>query len=122
MISVADLIRYRMKNEKYIHRVAEGAVATECGEFRSIAYGSDLNPEYHLALVRGDVAGKESVLVRMHSRCVFGDVFRSNQCDCARLVQNSLRAIAEEGQGVLVYLHETGPGFRMDAGQLVSHG
>src|SRR4051794_24226474 len=65
MISVADLIRYRMKNEKYIHRVAEGTVATECGEFRSIAYGSDMNPEYHLALVHGDVAGKEGVLVRM---------------------------------------------------------
>jgi 3,4-dihydroxy 2-butanone 4-phosphate synthase / GTP cyclohydrolase II len=73
-----------------------------------------LNPEYHLALVRGDVSGKENVLVRMHSRCVFGDVFGSNQCECARLIRNSLAAIAEAGEGVLVYLHETGPGFRID--------
>jgi 3,4-dihydroxy 2-butanone 4-phosphate synthase/GTP cyclohydrolase II len=85
---------------------------TDSGEFRTIAYASDLNPEYHLALVYGDVSGKENVLVRMHSRCVFGDVFGSNQCECGNLVANSLRAIAEAGQGVLVYLHETGPGFR----------
>src|SRR6478736_322192 len=126
MLSVADLIRHRMKHEKFVRRVAEGVVPTEFGEFRSIAYASDLNPEYHLALVRGDVAGKESVLVRMHSRCVFGDVFRSSQCECGQLVQNSLRAIAEEGQGVLVYLHETGPGFRVepstqDGPRMVSH-
>lgn len=89
-------------------------VATRFGGFRSLAYGSDLNPEYHLALVRGDVSGKENVLVRMHSRCVFGDVFGSTDCACARLVENSLRAIAEAEEGVLVYLHETGPGFRLD--------
>ncbi len=127
MLSVADLIRHRMKHEKFIHRVAEGAISTEFGEFRTIAYGSDLNPEYHLALVRGEVSGKENVLVRMHSRCVFGDVFGSSDCDCARLVQNSLRAIAEAGQGVLVYLHETGPGFRIDrdgagAPRMLGHG
>ena len=127
MLSVADLIRYRMKHERFIHRVAEGGIPTEFGEFRTIAYGSDLNPEYHLALVRGEVAGKENVLVRMHSRCVFGDVFGSSDCDCARLVQNSLHAIAEAGQGVLVYLHETGPGFRVDrdgagAPRMVGHG
>src|SRR5450631_315175 len=114
MLSVADLIRHRMKHEKFIRRVAEGAIPTEFGEFRTIAYGSDLNPEYHLALIRGDVAGKENVLVRMHSRCVFGDVFGSDQCECARLIRNSLAAIAEAGEGVLVYLHETGPGFRID--------
>ena len=127
MLSVADLIRHRMKHEKFVRRVAEGAIQTEFGEFRTIAYASDLNPEYHLALVRGEVAGKENVLVRMHSRCVFGDVFGSSECDCARLVQNSLRAIAEAGQGVLVYLHETGPGFRIDrdgagAPRMLGHG
>ncbi|HXK02980.1 MAG TPA: 3,4-dihydroxy-2-butanone-4-phosphate synthase [Verrucomicrobiae bacterium] len=126
MISVAELIRYRLKHEKYIRRTASGAIQTEFGEFTAIAYTSDLNPEYHLALVRGDVAGQESVLVRMHSRCVFGDVFGSSACDCARLVRCSLRAIAEEGRGVLVYLHETGPGFRVEASpadgaRMVSH-
>jgi len=122
MISVADLIRYRMKHERFVRRAAEGCIETESGEFRSIAYTSDLNPEYHLALVRGEVAGQENVLVRMHSRCVYGDVFSSTRCDCGRLVRESLRAIAEAGRGVLVYLHETGPGFAMEGSRLVSHG
>jgi len=127
MISVAELIRYRMKNERFVRRMAEGCIQTEFGEFRSIAYASDLNPEYHLALVRGEVAGKEGVLVRMHARCLFGDVFASTSCDCSRLIQSSLRRIAEEGAGVLVYLHETGPGFRIEREgygepKMVSHG
>jgi 3,4-dihydroxy 2-butanone 4-phosphate synthase/GTP cyclohydrolase II len=126
MISVAELIRYRMKHERFVRREAEGCIQTDFGDFRSIAYSSDLNPEYHLALVRGDVAGQEGVLVRMHSRCLFGDVFGSTGCDCGRLVRSSLRQIAEEGLGVLVYLHETGPGFRIEreAGErrMISHG
>ena len=113
MISVADLIRYRLKTERFVRRVAEGTLETEFGEFRSIAYSSDLTPEYHLALVRGEVAGQERVLVRMHSRCLYGDVFGSVDCDCGRMVRSSLRAITECGRGVLVYLHETGPGFRI---------
>ena len=113
MISVAELIRYRLKTERFVRRVGEGCIQTEFGEFRSIAYASDLNPEYHLALVRGEVAGQEGVLVRMHSRCLYGDVFGSTSCDCGRLVHNSLAAIAKCGLGVLVYLHETGPGFRI---------
>jgi 3,4-dihydroxy 2-butanone 4-phosphate synthase/GTP cyclohydrolase II len=127
MISVADLIRYRLKTERFVRRVAEGTVETEFGAFRSIAYNSDLNPEYHLALVRGDVAGQEGVLVRMHSRCLYGDVFGSTSCDCGRLVRSSLRMIAECGRGVLVYLHESGPGFRIQrdeqgAVRMLSHG
>ncbi len=94
--------------------MAEGCIETDFGSFRTIAYASELNHEYHLALVRGEVAGREGVLVRMHSRCVYGDVFGSTQCDCGRLLRGSLRAIAEEGAGVLVYLHETGPGFRIE--------
>jgi len=127
MLSVADLIRYRMKHERFIRRVAEGCIQTEAGEFRTIAYASDLNPEHHLALVRGDVAGQEGVLVRMHSRCIYGDVFGSAACACGQLVRASLRRITEEGAGVLVYLHESGPGFRVErdaAGhdRLASHG
>ena len=127
MISVADLIRHRMKTERFIRPLAEGSIETEFGEFRTVAYGSDLNPECHLALVRGDVAGQERVLVRMHSRCPYGDVFGSTTCDCGRLVRNSLRAIAGEGRGVLVYLHESGPGFRTERDaygrqRMVSHG
>src|SRR5262249_8812875 len=109
-----DLIRYRLKTERYIHRVAEGSIETEFGAFGTIAYSSELNQEYHLALVRGDVKGRESVLVRMHSRCVYGDGFGSTLGDCGQLLRGALRAIAEEGAGVLVYLHETGPGFRIE--------
>ncbi|HMD70626.1 MAG TPA: 3,4-dihydroxy-2-butanone-4-phosphate synthase [Bryobacteraceae bacterium] len=127
MISVADLIRHRLKTERFVRRLAEGSIETEFGEFLTVAYGSDLNPECHLALVRGDVAGQERVLVRMHSRCPFGDVFGSTACDCGLLVRNSLRAIAAEGRGVLVYLHESGPGFRTERDaygrqRMVSHG
>ncbi|PWU04660.1 MAG: 3,4-dihydroxy-2-butanone-4-phosphate synthase [Terriglobia bacterium] len=114
MISVAELIRYRMKHERFIRRMAEGCIETEAGTFRTVAYSSDMNPEYHVALVHGDVAGRESVLVRMHSRCIYGDVFGSSACDCGRLMRQSLRMIAEEGAGVLVYLHESGPGFRIE--------
>jgi 3,4-dihydroxy 2-butanone 4-phosphate synthase/GTP cyclohydrolase II len=114
MISVAEVIRYRMKHEKFIRRVAEGALHNDAGEFRTITYSSDLNPEYHMVLVRGEVAGAERVLVRMHSRCLYGDVFGSTACDCHRLVGRSLRRIAEEGAGVLVYLHGTGPGLGAD--------
>jgi 3,4-dihydroxy 2-butanone 4-phosphate synthase/GTP cyclohydrolase II len=126
MLSVAELIRYRLKHERFIHRMAEGSIQTEFGEFRTIAYTSDLGPETHLALVRGEVAGRENVLVRMHSRCMFGDVFASTSCDCARLVHRSMQAIAEEGEGVLVYLHGTGPGFRIvregyEAPRIASH-
>jgi 3,4-dihydroxy 2-butanone 4-phosphate synthase / GTP cyclohydrolase II len=117
MISVADLIRYRMHTERFLRRVAEGEIETEFGPFRAVAYTSDLNPEYHLALVRGEVAGQEGVLVRMHARCLYGDVFGSTSCDCGRLVRCSLDAIAREGHGVLVYLHETGPGFRTETSE-----
>jgi 3,4-dihydroxy 2-butanone 4-phosphate synthase/GTP cyclohydrolase II len=127
MMSVAELIRYRMKHEKFIRRTAEGCIETEFGEFRTVAYSSDLNAEVHLALVRGDVSGQEGVLVRMHSRCLYGDVFGSKTCECNRLVRDALRAIAEAGRGVLVYLHETGPGFRIERdptgeSRMVSHG
>ena len=126
MASVADLIRHRLKNERYIHRLAEGCVHTWYGEFRAVAYASDINPEMHVALVRGEPAGQEAVLVRMHSHCLHGDVFGSVQCDCRELIQGSLRRIAREGCGVLVYLHQTGPGFRIeqdDAGakRMVTH-
>ena len=114
MVSVAELIRYRMKHEKFVRRKAEGVIETEFGPFCTVAYATDLNPEFHMALVRGDVAGKEGVLVRMHSRCLYGDVFSATSCECGAMVRNALRQIALEGRGVLVYLHESGPGFRIE--------
>jgi 3,4-dihydroxy 2-butanone 4-phosphate synthase/GTP cyclohydrolase II len=121
MTSVAEVIRYRLRHERFVRRAYEGCIPTEFGEFKTVAYSSDLNPEIHLALVRGEIAGQENVLVRMHSRCLYGDVFGSTQCQCRAMVTGSMRRIAEEGMGVLVYLHETGPGFQVSDGRMISH-
>src|SRR5881628_3328820 len=117
MISVAELIRYRLKHERYVHRIGEGFLDTAFGPFRTIAYSSDYpsesRAETHLALIRGEVSGEENVLVRMHSHCVYGDIFGSTLCHCGNMIEGSLRQIAREGMGVLVYLHQTGLGFRL---------
>jgi 3,4-dihydroxy 2-butanone 4-phosphate synthase / GTP cyclohydrolase II len=112
MISVADLIRYRLQNERFVQRQSEGCLRTEFGDFKTIVYASTIVPEMHLALVHGEIAGHEDVLVRMHSHCTYGDVFGSVECQCQRVLRKSLELIAAEGSGVLVYLHQTGPGFR----------
>jgi 3,4-dihydroxy 2-butanone 4-phosphate synthase / GTP cyclohydrolase II len=127
MISVAELIRYRLDHERFIRRVAEGCLETEFGPFKTIAYTSSIDSELHLALVRGEVAGQPDVLVRMHSRCLYGDVFGSVECQCGAMLKRSMKRIAEAGHGVLVYLHETGPGIHIRKGrsgedELVSHG
>jgi len=126
MISVAELIRYRLATERFVRRLAEGSLVTEFGEFRTVAYTASIDPEMHLALVKGEVSGREGVLVRMHSHCVYGDVFGATSCDCQRMIRVSLERIAEEGLGVLVYLHQTGRGVRIVPGkaanQLASHG
>jgi 3,4-dihydroxy 2-butanone 4-phosphate synthase/GTP cyclohydrolase II len=116
MISVAELIRYRLRHERCVHSRGEGRIQTEFGEFRTILYTSDLSAASHLALVRGEVAGRENVLVRMHAHCAYGNLFGSTECDCQALVRNSLRRIAEEGSGVLVYLHQ-----RVEAGAIRGH-
>jgi 3,4-dihydroxy 2-butanone 4-phosphate synthase / GTP cyclohydrolase II len=120
MISVAELIRYRLQHERFIRRIAEGSIQTPYGEFRTISYATSTDPETHLALVLGDVAGREDVLVRMHAHCVYGDAFEATTCDCHKIVRTSLERIAAEGAGVLVYLHQTGQGLRIardDAGE-----
>ncbi len=110
MISVADLIRYRLQNERFVRRQAEGRLHNEYGEFRTVSYVSTVDGETHLALILGDIANADEVLVRMHSHCVYGDVFGSNDCDCGKLVRAALERIALAGSGVLVYMHQTGPG------------
>src|ERR1700728_3220652 len=116
MLTVAELIRYRLQNERYIFRVAESLLPTPYGEFRAIAYESEVNGgESHLALVKGDVdAGNEPVLVRVHSHCLAGDIFGSKNCDCQHIVQQSLKMIAERGRGAVIYLHNTSRGFDID--------
>jgi 3,4-dihydroxy 2-butanone 4-phosphate synthase/GTP cyclohydrolase II len=112
MISVADLIRFRLHNERFIEREAAGCIRTRQGEFQTIRYVSRLDGVAHMALIYGDIAGKSDVLVRMHSHCVYGDVFGSTECDCHQLVANALQSIAQRDCGVFVYLHQTGPGIR----------
>jgi 3,4-dihydroxy 2-butanone 4-phosphate synthase/GTP cyclohydrolase II len=112
MISVADLIRYRLQTERFIQRQSEGCLRTEFGDFKTVVYSSSIVPERHLALVHGEIAGKSDILVRMHSHCIYGDVFGSTDCECHELIRRSMERITQEGAGVLVYLHQTGPGFR----------
>ncbi|GGH11911.1 3,4-dihydroxy-2-butanone-4-phosphate synthase [Silvibacterium dinghuense] len=116
MLTVAELIRYRLQNERYIFRVAESVLDTPHGEFRVIAYESEVNGgESHLALVKGDVGkGDQPDLVRVHSHCLAGDIFGASTCDCRHLVQQSLKQIAEAGHGALIYLHNTTRGFDID--------
>jgi len=121
MMTVADLIRYRLQNERYIHRVAESLMPTAHGEFRMIAYESEVEGgESHVALVYGDVTGDEPVTVRVHTHCLAGDVFSTTLCDCRAVVENSLRMIAEAGRGALVYLHNGTKGFGIDRGTVPS--
>src|SRR6202790_4418531 len=100
MLTVADLIRYRMQHERYVRRVAEAVLPTRFGEFKMIAYSSDVDHDQHVALVRGELEGGTAPLVRVHSHCLTGDVFGSVTCDCAELVGLSLEAIAREDRGV----------------------
>jgi 3,4-dihydroxy 2-butanone 4-phosphate synthase / GTP cyclohydrolase II len=110
MITISDLIQYRMRTEALVKRVASAALPTEQGEFRVIAFESVIDRETHVALVRGDIGDGEQVLVRVHSRCLTGDVFHSARCDCGLQLEAALRRIAEEGRGVLLYLNQEGRG------------
>jgi 3,4-dihydroxy 2-butanone 4-phosphate synthase/GTP cyclohydrolase II len=110
IITVADLIAYRRRHEKLVHRVAETTLPTKYGEFAAIAYKSDIDPDEHLALVLGDVATEEPVLVRVHSECLTGDVFGSLRCDCGEQVALAMQTIAKEGRGVFLYMRQEGRG------------
>ena len=138
LATVADLIRYRMQHERYVRRIAESVLPTKHGNFRMIAYSSDIDHEVHVALVRGDPGGDapsavavsalradvasahrmrgniNPPLVRVHSHCLTGDVLGSTACDCHEIIERSLAAIAAADRGVFVYLHHTGRGFGID--------
>jgi 3,4-dihydroxy 2-butanone 4-phosphate synthase / GTP cyclohydrolase II len=104
LITIADLIRYRRKREKLVKCVSTARIPTPFGEFLAMAYESTIDGVEHLALVKGEVAGERSVLVRVHSECLTGDIFGSARCDCGNQLQSALEAIALEGIGVVVYL------------------
>jgi 3,4-dihydroxy 2-butanone 4-phosphate synthase/GTP cyclohydrolase II len=112
LISVASLIRYRLEHERIIRRAAEGSITMDLGSFRTISYASSIDPETHLVLVYGSPEKHSPALVRMHSRCTYGDVFHSNECECHRILRSALEKIVAAGAGVLVYLHQTGQGIR----------
>ena len=121
MLTVAELIRYRMAHERYVHRVGEAMVSTRFGEFRLIAYESEVDGgESHVALIKGEMPGGDlqsndpPVLVRMHAHCLMGDVFGSTGCECHATLEGSLRRIAQEGRGALIYLHQTSKGFAVE--------
>ncbi|HEX6505829.1 MAG TPA: 3,4-dihydroxy-2-butanone-4-phosphate synthase [Terriglobales bacterium] len=116
MLTVAALIRYRMAHERYVNRVGEALVDTGYGEFRLVAYESEIDGgESHIALVRGDIeADPAPVLVRMHAHCLLGDVFGATGCDCRATIEGAMQAIANEGRGALIYLHQTSKGFSIE--------
>lgn len=110
MITIADLIQYRMRTEALVRRVASAALPTVHGDFRVLAYESLIDRETHVALVRGDIAGGENVMVRVHSRCLTGNVFHSARCDCGPQLDAAMERIAAAGRGVLLYLNQEGRG------------
>ncbi|CAN5762934.1 bifunctional 3,4-dihydroxy-2-butanone-4-phosphate synthase/GTP cyclohydrolase II [soil metagenome] len=109
-ITVAQIIAYRLKSERLVHRAAEATLPTPHGDWRVIAYSNDVDQFEHVALVRGEIEGKQNVLVRMHSECLTGDVFQSQRCDCGEQLDAAMRTIAAEGEGAIVYLRQEGRG------------
>jgi 3,4-dihydroxy 2-butanone 4-phosphate synthase/GTP cyclohydrolase II len=110
IVSIADLITYRRKHEKLVRRVAEAKLPTKYGEFKILAYKSDMDADQHVALVMGDIESEEPVLVRVHSECLTGDVFGSLRCDCGEQINVALEMIAREKRGVLLYMRQEGRG------------
>ncbi len=110
MITIADLIQYRMRTERLVKRAAVADLPTEQGPFRVHVYESQVDTETHVALVRGDIGDGKDVLVRVHSSCVTGDIFHSARCDCGPQLHTALARIAAEGRGVLLYLNQEGRG------------
>ena len=110
IITVKDLIEYRMKRESFVKRGATASLPTAYGEFIAIVYENDIDNESHLVLVKGDINADDSVLVRVHSGCLTGDVFGSNRCDCGEQIHRSMDMIEKEGKGVVLYMHQEGRG------------
>ncbi|HEX9426877.1 MAG TPA: bifunctional 3,4-dihydroxy-2-butanone-4-phosphate synthase/GTP cyclohydrolase II [Candidatus Polarisedimenticolia bacterium] len=110
MITVADLISYRMQHERLVKRVAQPTLPTSTGQWRIVAYRSSIEKKTHLALVLGEIGPEDRVLVRVHSECITGDVFGSLRCDCGAQLRRAMQIIADAGQGVIVYLRQEGRG------------
>jgi 3,4-dihydroxy 2-butanone 4-phosphate synthase/GTP cyclohydrolase II len=109
-VTVAQIIAYRLTSERLVHRAAEATIPTPFGEWRMVAYRNDVDQHEHVAFVMGELEGRESLLVRMHSECLTGDVFHSLRCDCGEQLEAAMRMISDEGAGVIVYLRQEGRG------------
>ena len=110
LVTVADLIEYRRRTEKLVERIVSVRLPTDYGEFQAVAYRETLTGKQHVALVKGDVEGKEDILVRVHSECLTGDVFHSRRCDCGEQLEQALARIEQDGEGVILYLAQEGRG------------
>jgi 3,4-dihydroxy 2-butanone 4-phosphate synthase/GTP cyclohydrolase II len=111
IVTIADLIDYRMQNESLIRRVAQATIPTRYGgEFKIIIYENDVDDMQHIALVKGDIKKTDDVLVRVHSECLTGDIFASQRCDCGDQLHNAMQMVAKEGKGVIVYMRQEGRG------------
>ena len=109
-ITVAQVVAHRLKTERLVHRVAEARLPTDHGPWRIVGYRNDVDAHEHVALVHGDITDGEDVLVRMHSKCLTGDVFHSMRCDCGWQLDKAMEMVAAEGRGVIVYLDQEGRG------------
>jgi 3,4-dihydroxy 2-butanone 4-phosphate synthase/GTP cyclohydrolase II len=111
IITIADLIKYRLRKERLVRRVAEAKIPTKYGGlFTAIAYENDVDPYHHLALVKGEIKPGDEVLVRVHSQCLTGDVFGSKRCDCEEQLHKAMAMVEKEGKGVIVYMRQEGRG------------
>ena len=115
IVNIADLIAYRKRTEHLVERIAEAEMPTKFGTFRIVSYTSPIEDEEHVALVKGDVEGRENVLVRVHSECLTGDVFGSHRCDCGGQLRHALEMIEQEGEGVVVYMRQEGRGIGLSS-------
>ena len=111
IVTIADIIEYRLKKDLLVHRAAEAFIPSRYGgEFRAVAYTNDIDIHEHLALVKGDISPDEPVLVRVHSECLTGDVFGSERCDCGEQLKGAMKMIEKAGKGILLYMHQEGRG------------